>query len=99
MSHLPLGGDAKLPNKPIINMPAAVRRAYEKLGGTDPDYLEYMAQQKEKAKAKREEVKNESVICPTCHEHMPKSKYSAHKKKSHPDAPKEHRLSKKNYMN
>jgi hypothetical protein len=99
MEHLPLGGDAKIPSKPIINMPAAVRKAYEKLGGTDPDYLEYMAQQKERVKAKKEEAKLETVICPHCHTSMPKSKYAAHKKKDHPDAKKEHRLTKKNYMN
>ena len=100
MQHLPLGGDAKMPANPIVNS----RYLESKEGETGEEFAirkeaHKKAEAASKAKARREEQKNETVICPHCQESMPKLKYSAHKKKAHAGAPKEERLTKKNYMN
>jgi hypothetical protein len=98
--HLPLGGDAKMPANPIVN--SRLLDVVE--GETGEEFVARKAAHKKavaasKAKARREEQKEETVICPHCHESMPKLKYAAHKKKMHAGAPKEERLTKKNYMN
>lgn len=101
MPHLPLGGDAKMHANPIVNAHHDESSSDEETGEQWRARMdaEKKAAAASKAKARREEQKGETVICPHCHESMPKLKYSAHKKKAHAGAPKEARLTKKNYMN
>jgi hypothetical protein len=98
--HLALGGDAKMPANPIVN----VHHEESSDSETGEQFVARIKAEKKaayasNAKARREEAKTDTVICPHCHESMPKLKYSTHKKKAHPGAPKEARLNKKNYKN